>query len=67
MLCIVTERPADPLMTPSVRYTEMGKAYLRAMAAKNISMQMRKFWYPAEITPAPTSTFLPSASQIGKM
>ena len=29
MLCIVTERPADPLMTPSVRYTEMGKAYLK--------------------------------------
>ena len=24
--------------------TEIGKAYLRAMAAKNISMQIRKFW-----------------------
>ena len=24
--------------------TEIGKAYLRAIEAKNISMQMRKFW-----------------------
>ena len=32
-------------------YTEMGKAYLRATAAKNISIQMRKFWYPALTVP----------------
>ena len=31
--------------------TEIGKAYLRAMAAKNISRQMRKFWYPAATVP----------------
>ena len=31
-------------MTMRRELTEIGKAYLRAMAAKNISRQMRKFW-----------------------
>lgn len=31
------------------------KAYLKAMAAKNISMQMMKFCQPAATVPAPTS------------
>ena len=48
MLCMVTDRA--PI--PSGEYTDMGNAYRRAMAAKNISMQMTKFWIPAETVPA---------------
>ena len=29
-------------------YAEIGNAYLSAIAANNISMQMIKFWYPAD-------------------
>jgi hypothetical protein len=43
MLCMVTDLPPSALTHPSTAYTEMGNAYLRAMAAKNISMQIRKF------------------------
>ena len=43
MLCIVTERPADPLMTPSVRYTEMGKAYLKKFINNNFKSRMDYF------------------------
>jgi hypothetical protein len=34
-------------------YTAWGNANLRAMDAKNISKQMKRFWYPAETVPIP--------------
>jgi len=55
MLCMVTDLPGPdaellPLMTPPdelthvPEYTDTGKASFRAIAAKHISMQIRKFW-----------------------
>ena len=70
--CMVTPPDDLPPAAGSVRYTDIGKAYLKycyislfhhpyfspvlpthfmATAAKSISMQMRKFWYPADIVP----------------
>jgi hypothetical protein len=49
-LCIVTDLPTPSPLSPP-EYTDTGKAYRKAMAAKNISMQTRKFWYPAEMVP----------------
>ena len=56
MLCMVTLRPTlSPPTTPEpphcVMYTDTGNAYRSATAAKNISMQMKKFWYPALTVP----------------
>lgn len=38
------------------RYTLYVKAWRRAIAAKNISTQMMKSWYPAATVPSPTDT-----------
>ena len=47
MLCMVTLRPTPWSPAPAPphwpMYTDTGNAYRRAMAAKNISMQIKKF------------------------
>ena len=54
MLCIVTFLPVlfPPVPAPAVMYLEMGKANFNRIAAKNISIQIKKFWYPADTVPA---------------
>ena len=62
MLCRETVRPW--VTTSCCAYRSYGNAKRSAMAAKNISMQMMKFWYPAATVPAVCST-CPSSEKSG--
>lgn len=46
-------------------FTWWGNAYRRAIAAKSISTQIKKFWYPADTVPA--DVVAPSLSTMGEI